>query len=85
MIEEKKEWSGRVVFHHRHPGFQPGSQHARFEGLARTEFETFRCTVFLGPFKGAAFGIAPNALWPATVLKTVVLRGEITSGLPVTR
>ena len=29
--------------------------------LARTEFETFRCTVFLGLFKRAAFGIAPNA------------------------
>jgi hypothetical protein len=45
----------------RMPGFQPGSQHARFETLARSEFETFRCTVFFGLFKRAAFGIAPYA------------------------
>ena len=42
--------------------FQPGGQHVRFEALGRTEFETFRCTVFLGLFKRRAFGITPNAL-----------------------
>jgi hypothetical protein len=31
------------------------------EALARTEFETLRCTVFLDLFKRAAFGVAPNA------------------------